>query len=44
MQKLANKRNKGTEGEAMEMKLKLAANLVEAYTKGDEKKCIKIDD
>lgn len=36
------KRNKGTEGEAMDIKIKLAADLVLAYSKGDEKKCISI--
>ena len=39
MQKLALKRNKDTAGAASEMKIKLAADLVKAYKKGDKKKC-----
>ena len=39
MQKLAQRRNKDTNGAASEMKIKLAADLVKAYKKGDKTKC-----
>lgn len=39
MQKLAQKSSRETVGQASEMRIKLAADLVKAYKKGDKTKC-----
>lgn len=39
MQKLAQKNSRQTTGQASEMRIKLAADLVKAYKKGDKNKC-----
>jgi hypothetical protein len=39
MQKLAQKSSRETVGQASELRIKLAADLVKAYKKGDKTKC-----